>query len=74
MVPQRSAIRSRMLWLGAIASLLWLGGVMALDIRYDLFPKTTLGGLKILAAVYLLVAVIALPVAAARRLARRFRK
>ena len=33
-----------------LLSLLWLVFVVALDVRYDMLPRTTLGGLKILAA------------------------
>ncbi len=38
-----------------LLSLLWLVFVVALDIRYDMLPRTTVGGLKILMAGWIVV-------------------
>jgi hypothetical protein len=39
-----------------ILSVLWVAFVIGLDIRYDMTPRTTFGGLKILAAGWLGIA------------------
>ena len=58
---------SRPLWrflLIALAalSLLWLAGMLYLDFAYSMFPQVLTGGLKILVAGYLLLAVLLLPI------------
>lgn len=53
--------RSLLLAIGGL-SLLWLAGMLYLDFTYDMFPRVLLGGLKILVAGYLLLAVLLLPV------------
>lgn len=55
----------------ALLSLLWLAGVLYLDFSNDMFPRVLIGGLKILAAGYLLLLVFILPVLALRKLMRR---
>lgn len=68
--------KARPLWrifLITIAGLsaLWLAGVLYLDLVNDMFPRVLIGGLKILAAGYLLLAILILPALALHRLLRR---
>lgn len=55
----------------ALLSLVWLAGVLYLDFSTDMFPRVLIGGLKILAAGYLLLLVLMLPVLALRKVMRR---
>lgn len=54
----------------AALSLLWVAGMLYLDFAYEMFPRVLLGGLKILAAGYLVLAVLILPVYGLLRLLR----
>jgi uncharacterized membrane protein len=42
----------------SVLSMIWLIFVVYLDIQHALFPKTTIGGLKILAAALILFALV----------------
>lgn len=61
----------RAAWIALGLSLLWLGFVLSLDLRYDMLPRTTNGGLKILAAVWILFALLAATVGTVKFLGRR---
>ena len=61
-------------WVAFGLSFLWVGFTLLLDLRYDMLPRTTLGGLKILAAAWVLLLVLLGLAAAARFLARAFRQ
>lgn len=37
-------------------SVLWLGFTLGLDLRYDMWPRTVTGGVKILGAAWILLA------------------
>ncbi len=52
----------RALWLAvACLSLLWLGAMLYLDFAYGMFPQVLFGGLKILVAGYLVLAILLMP-------------
>ncbi len=55
----------------AVLSALWLAGVLYLDITNAMFPRVLIGGLKILAAGYLVLFLLALPVLAVQRLRKQ---
>ena len=44
-----------------VLSLLWLGGTLYLDFAYGMFPQVLFGGLKILVAGYLALAILLMP-------------
>lgn len=55
----------------AVMSLIWMAGVLYLDFSNDMFPRVLIGGLKVLAAGYLVLLVLMLPVLAIRVLLKR---
>lgn len=63
----RRGLRSAVVWGLSGTTLLWIAFVVFLDLRYDLFPRTTLGGIKILIAVYLVLALVVIPLWAVAR-------
>ncbi|TQV76268.1 hypothetical protein [Denitrobaculum tricleocarpae] len=55
----------------AALSLIWLAGVLYLDLANAMFPRVLIGGLKILAVGYLCLLILILPVLAVRKLLKR---
>lgn len=62
MTPKTRSLGRALILAIAALSLLWLAGMLYLDLSYDMFPRVLIGGLKILAAGYLGLAVLLLPV------------
>ncbi len=57
----------------AVLSAVWLAGVLYLDLVNAMFPRVLIGGLKILAAGYIGLFILILPVWAVRKVLKRIR-
>lgn len=71
MTQKARSPRRFFLMLVAVLSVVWLAGVLYLDFSNGMFPRVLIGGLKILAAGYLVLLVLMLPVLALRKLMKR---